>query len=253
MTKLFLITALAVCSIHFAQAQKDSVVKPAHIKKDWSKVDLSSRTNDHLVIQFGSDSWANRPDSIRTSGFSRHFNAYFMIDKPMKLTPRMSVAFGVGIGSSNVFLKNTLVDITGALNLNKMTFKNVDSTTHYKKYKVATVFAEVPVELRFMSNPANPAKSWHLALGVKVGTLLDAHTKGKEPVDKNGNVLPGQGKVVEKEKSKRFINGTRIATTFRAGYGHFSVYTAYQINGIIKDTYGPQINPFSLGICLSGL
>ena len=43
-------------------------------KKDWSKLDLSTRANDHFLIQYGDDAWPNVPDSINTSGFSRHFN-----------------------------------------------------------------------------------------------------------------------------------------------------------------------------------
>lgn len=254
MTKLFLVTALAALSFGSASAQDTTLPVPAkNTKRDWSKIDLSSRANDHFVVQFGSDNWAGKPDSIRTKGFSRHFNVYIMLDKPFKTDPRFSIAGGVGIGSSNIFFEKTTIDITGKVSPNKLLFKNADSSNHYKKYKLSTTYAEVPIELRYMSNPENSDKSWKLALGVKVGTMLDAHTKGKEPQDKSGNTLSGQGKVVEKEKSKRFFNGTRIASTVRIGYGHFSLYGAYQFTSLIKDGFGPQIKPYSIGICLSGL
>ena len=74
-------------------------------------LDLSNRAADHLMIQYGADSWTNRPDSIRTSGFSRHFNAYFMFDKPFKGNQKFSIAYGIGIGSSNMFFKGTNVDL----------------------------------------------------------------------------------------------------------------------------------------------
>jgi len=254
MTKLFLTTAIAALTISSASAQQvDSTKSTKKVKQDWSKIDLSNRTSDHFVIQFGADGWAQKPDSIRTKGFSRHFNMYFMIDKPFKTDPRFSMAFGVGIGTSNIFFDRTIIDITGKTSLTKMNFKNADSINHYKKYKLATAYAEIPVELRYVSNPANANKSWKLALGVKVGTMLDAHTKGKEPQDKNGNTLSGQGKVVEKEKSKRFFNSTRIATTLRVGRGHFSLYGAYQVNSLLTEGFGPQVKPWSIGICLSGL
>ena len=54
-------------------------------KADWSKLDLSSRPGDHFMIQYGSDMWLGKPDSVRTGGFSRHFNLYFMLDKPFSL------------------------------------------------------------------------------------------------------------------------------------------------------------------------
>ncbi|MEJ0104211.1 MAG: hypothetical protein WDO19_17325 [Bacteroidota bacterium] len=32
----------------------------------------------------------------------------------------------------------------------------------------------------------NPGKSWKIALGIKVGTLLNAHTKGKNMAEQPG-------------------------------------------------------------------
>ncbi len=253
MTKLFLATAFAAVSFSTLFAQDTLKVVAKKAKRDWSKIDLSGRANDHFVIQVGADGWAGRPDSIRTKGLSRHFNMYLMLDKPFKTDPRFSVGFGVGIGTSNIFFEKTVIDITGRVLSNTLQFKNADSSNHFKKYKLATAFAEIPVELRYMSNPENGNKSWKFALGVKVGTLLAAQTKGKEPQDKNDATLPGQGKVVIKEKSKRFFNSTRIASTLRVGYGHFTLYGAYQINSLIKDGVGPQIRPWSIGLCLSGL
>ena len=61
------------------------------------KIDLSNRAADHFMIQYGADSWTNRPDSVRTAGFSRHFNIYFMLDKPFKTNPKYSIAYGIGI------------------------------------------------------------------------------------------------------------------------------------------------------------
>lgn len=251
MTKLFWITVLTNLTISSASAQDSVTTKKT--KRDWSKLDLSGRANDHFLIQVGADGWAGKPDSIRTKGFSRHFNMYLMLDKPFKTDPRFSVGIGVGIGSSNIFFEKTTIDITGKESANKLLFKNADSTNRFKKYKLVTAYAEVPVELRYISNPDNSDGSWKMALGVKVGTMLDAHTKGKEPQDKSGNTLPGQGKVVEKEKSKRFFNSTRIAGTLRIGFGHFSLYGAYQITSLIKDGFGPQVKPWSIGLCLSGL
>jgi hypothetical protein len=74
-------------------------------------LDLSNRAADHFMIQYGADSWTNRPDSVRTGGFSRHFNFYFMFDKPFKTNPKAERRLWCGIGSSNMFFKNTRVDI----------------------------------------------------------------------------------------------------------------------------------------------
>jgi len=241
-------TLLALLGISFtilAMAQADST-----IKKESIKIDLSNRASDHFVIQYGADSWTNRPDSIRTGGFSRHFNVYFMLDKPFKTNPKWSVAFGVGIGSSNMFFKNTRVDIKSAGA--KLPFTAVDSTDHFKKYKATTIYAEAPVELRYYSNPADPGKSWKGAIGVKVGTLLKAFTKGKDYVNKSGASIYGPTYIV-KENSKKFFNGTMLAVTGRIGYGFISLDAGYQFNGVLKDGTGPSMNKFSVGITFSGL
>ncbi len=214
------------------------------------KIDLSNRAADHFMIQYGGDSWTNRPDSVRTGGFSRHFNFYFMLDKPFKTNPKFSVAYGIGIGSSNIFFKNTYVDIKALTP--RLPFTNLDSSNHYDKFKVTTIYAEIPVELRYYKDPANPGKSWKAALGVKVGTLLKSYTKGKNLVTKSGSSIFGPG-YISKESDKRFFNGTMLAVTGRVGYGIFSIDAGYQFNGVLKDGVGPSMNKFSIGITLSGL
>jgi len=231
--------------------QQAVVATPVMPKKDWSKVDLSSRAADHFMIQYGSDTWLNRPDSVRIgNGFSRHFNMYVMLDKPFKSNARFSVAFGLGIGSSHIFFNNTKVDIKA--NTARLPFTRVDSTDHYKKYKVTNVYAEIPVEVRYYSNPENPNKSWKAALGVKVGTLLKTHTKGKNLLTKNDFSIYGPT-YIQKESQKRFFNGTMLALTGRVGYGFISLDAGYQVLGVLKDGAGPVMNKFSFGITISGL
>ncbi len=244
MKKTLLLLLGASLSI-FSMAQTDTKTK-----RDWSKIDISSRSADHFMIQYGSDSWQGAPDSVRTSGFSRHFNFYFMFDKPFKTNPHFSVGLGLGIGTSNMFFKNTKVDIKSLTS--KLPFTNQDSTDHFKKSKLTTMYVEAPVELRYYANPANPNKSWKAALGVKVGTLLKAYTKGKNLVNKNGASIYGPTYIV-KEYDKRFIDGTMLAVTGRVGYGILSLDAGYQITGVLKDGAGPNMHKFSIGLTISGL
>jgi hypothetical protein len=202
------------------------------------------------MIQYGSDSWTNRPDSVRTGGFSRHFNLYFMFDQPFKTNQKLSLAYGIGIGSSNMFFNNTKVDVKS--NAARLPFTNVDSTDHFSKYKEVNNYAEIPVELRYYSNPANPNKSWKAAIGMKVGSLMKTYTKGKNLTTKNGISYYGPG-YIQKESDKRFFNGTMLAATGRIGYGLISLDLGYQFNGVLKDGVGPSMNKFSFGLTISGL
>src|SRR6218665_2187107 len=143
---------------------------------DKKKIDIN-KAGDHIMFQLGLNSLIGAPDSISShiKGFQRSANVYLMFNKPFKGNPKMSVAFGAGIGTSNLYFKNMLVDI-GSTN-SKLPFVDVDSAENYKKFKLATAFLEAPLELRYTAYPENPNKGLKLAVGVKVGTLLNAHTK----------------------------------------------------------------------------
>ena len=111
----------------------------------------------------------------------------------------MSVAFGVGVSTSNEYFEKMGVDIKATSA--KLPFINQDSLSHFKKYKLTTAYLEVPVELRFMADPYNDRKSLKFAIGAKVGTLVSVHTKGKTLQDKSGTTT---GAYIAKENSKRY-------------------------------------------------
>ena len=109
-------------------------------------------------------------------------------------------------------------------------------------------YLEVPVELRFSSKPASAG--WKIAIGGKVGTLINLHTKGKNLQDKNGKTI---NSYTIKENSKRYFTGTRLMGTARIGYGAVSLFGAYQINNILKDGAGPDMKLYQVGLSISGL
>jgi hypothetical protein len=243
--------ALALVLPLFAQDSTKATTAPAEKpkKRDWSKVNLSNRPNDHFMLQIGYNGWAQRPDTINMKGIPRSFNMYFMFDFPFKTNPRFSVGIGAGLGTDNMYLDKMTIDIAGR-NTTSLSFKNVADTNYFKKYKILTTYLEAPIELRFAANPANTNKSWKIAVGGKIGTLLAASTKGKNLMNKNGGTISSY---IEKEKSKRYFNGTRLSVTGRISKGVFGVYGSYQINNFIKDGFGPDIRPFQIGISISGL
>jgi Outer membrane protein beta-barrel domain len=236
----------AVLLVATASAQTDSTGKKK--KKDWSKVSINNRANDHFMVQVGYEGLASRPDSIKTTGFSRSLNFYLMMDFPFKSDPRFSAALGLGIGSASLKFDKQLPTINALTNT--LPFPNRADTTHFKKSKLVTSFLEVPVELRFISDPENSDASWKFAVGIKLGALLNVHTRGKTLVNAAGATL---NNYTDKISSKTFFNGTRLAGTARIGYGHVSLYGQYTITGLIKDGRGPSLHPYSIGLTFSGL
>lgn len=242
---LFLAVAFSLTSFLYSQETPSK-------KKDWSKVRLTNRANDHFMLQYGITNWTNKPDSINTKGFSRTFNFYIMIDMPFKTDPRFSVAFGPGVGVDNMFFEAT--NITTTNHLKSLEFQNLKDTNHFDKYKLVNAFLELPVELRFANNPENSNKSWKIAVGAKVGVQVSSHTKGKRWVDKNGSLISGfSEKYVRKDKDKYFFNGNRLVGMARIGYGNLSLFGTYQIGSLIKEGQGPQVRPYTIGLTLSGL
>ncbi len=241
--KLFVLFSITLT--FFASAQM-----PATVPKTNLLMDLSKRPADHLMIQYGVDIWTNRPDSVRTGGFSRHFNMYFMFDKPFKTNQKLSLGLGVGIGSSNMFFENTFVDLKS--NSVKLPFTKVDSANHFNKFKITSIYLELPIEIRYYSNPENPNKSWKAAIGLKGGFLLKGFSKGKDLQNKNGFSVYGPS-YISKEYDKDFFNPAMFAVTGRIGYGFISLDGGFQFNNVLRDGTGPNMNRMTVGLTFSGL
>ena len=234
---LFIVFALVTVTAASAQEKK-------------KKSNFMTRSGDHFMLQLSSDNWIGAPDSIssRFKGLSRGANIYVMLDKRFKNSPQWSVGFGLGVGTSNMYFNNMTVDLKSRTNT--LPFKKVDSVDHFKKYKLNTAFLEVPIELRFTLHPEKENKSIKAALGVKVGTLLSVHTKGKTLLDKNGASI---NTYTAKETGKGFINSTRLTGTARVGYANFSLFGSYQFNNIFKDGVAADMKLFQIGLTFSGL
>ena len=241
MKKIFsvVLSMLVVASI-FAQEQPKSESK--------KQFNLRNRANDHFLLQFGYMGWANIPDSIKTNGFPISVNMYFMFDFPFKSNQRLSVGIGAGVASDNIYFDKTYVGIKDPTPT--LRFVDQSDTTHFKKNKLTTAYLEAPLELRYSSNPETPNKTFKVALGIKAGLLVDARLKQKNLQTARGTTLI---EYVEKQSSKRFFNSSRFVGTVRVGYGVFSVFGTYQLNSLFKEGLGPNVQPYAIGLTLSGL
>lgn len=241
MRRRIVFTALIVFATCAVFAQTDTLTKrPPSV--------TLPRSNDHFMLQIGYTSWQGKPDSIKTGGLPRSINVYFLFDYPFKTNPHLSTAFGAGIATDNIYFDKTYIGIKD--NTAKLSFRDDSDTSHFKKYKLSTAYLEAPIELRYRSNPDDDSKSFKAAIGVKAGLLLNAHTKGKTLEDKNDNTLIAY---TLKENSKRYFNTNRISLMARVGYGHFSLFTSYQMTPLFKEGVAATIRPMTIGLNISGL
>ena len=219
-------------------------------KKDWSKVILDKkRPQDHFMVELAYDNWAGATDSMNIKGGNHSENFYFMYAWPFKSDARLSVAAGVGIGSSNIYFNQVQVMVAAYQN-QTLAFTSTAGGNHFKKFKLTTTYLEFPVELRFALDPEHMDHSWKFAIGAKVGLMLSAYTKGKTLVDPSGRTV---GNFTEKESSKQFFNTPELTPVLRVSKGVFGVFGQIHVNSLIKASAGPAVLPWSIGIGLSGL
>ncbi|NDF99075.1 MAG: hypothetical protein EB101_09165 [Chitinophagia bacterium] len=235
---IYLSLTLLLCTTVFGQDNATNK-KP--------KIDLSGRPNDHLMIQFGYAQWTGVPDTIAMGGFSKTINVYVMMDFPFKNNPKLSVGVGAGLGSDHIMFSKMNIGLKEGGN--KLPFTNVRDTNHFKKTKLATNYVEAPIELRYSANPQT-GKGLKVALGIKVGQLVNVHTRSAKLQNRNENLI---NDYVVKESSSRFINGTRLSGTLRVGVGRFTLFSSYQLTPVLRDGFGPAVRTLSTGIAISGL
>jgi len=206
--------------------------------------DNQASSKDYLNVSMHYDGLAGETESIKLKGFSRGMAAYVMMDFPIK-TSHFSFAAGAGFSSHNYFLNGQRFMMEGQENV---VFNNLLSpdSENYKKMKLSVNYLEVPVELRFFSNKNNRNIGFKASVGMKVGYLIDAHTK--EKVQMNGQL------VTQKFKGGNdLFNQWRFAPTVRLGWGNFSVYGQYNVSQLFAPGTGPEVFPYSIGISISGL
>ncbi len=208
--------------------------------REGERPELEKPARDFLLLQITHEGWAGAPDSLNIGGLGRGFNAYLCYDFPIK-NSHFSFAAGLGVGTANIYFQDREIRLDDTSSLQQVIF--LPEQKEYKKYKLSTAYVEAPFELRFYGNRLNRNKGFKAALGLRVGNLIGAHTKGKEE----------GSKIVYKVNTRRHMENWRFAGTLRLGWGNFSLLGTYNLNGMFKEGQGPELTPYSLGICISGL
>ncbi len=233
---LFLVTLL--CTVlspaSFAQTTQAPTTAISEVQKP---------SRDFIMLQFTHEAWANKPDSVKTGGIGRGFNGYVCYDFPIK-NSNFSFAAGAGIGSANIYLDDQMIGLrdTGARGAS-VSF--LPESPDYKKYKINTTYLEAPFELRYFGNRENRNKGFKAAIGMRAGLLVGAHTKSVREVE--------GVKTVEKVNTKRYLDKYRFSATARVGWGNFTLFGSYNLNAMFTEGRGPDIVPYSIGLCVTGL
>jgi hypothetical protein len=199
---------------------------------------------DLLMLQLNYNTWLQKPDTVRTRTFGYSFNGYFCYDFPIK-NSKLSFATGLGISTSVVYLNQQTLANRDTAEPYASEARFVADTAHFKHYKLVATYLSAPFELRYFSDMNNRNKGFKAAIGLKIGTLLGADSKGLTSIDGTNVKL--------KTDTKRYMSPWDFAATMRVGFGNFSLFASYNLTNYFKQNEGPTITPAAVGICLTGL
>jgi hypothetical protein len=234
---VFFVLFVAFSSTVFAQEQ----VSPVEKKK--------GRPN--LPGTFAIDLGFNLPtekEGFNTNVFgSRTLNIYYYFDHQLG-NSKFSVHPGIGFGLERYKFNNDKTlgyDADDSLQM-VLVSTVLPGASSIKKTGLITNYIDVPLELRFNSNPNDLGRSFKISLGFKFGVLYDSFTKIKYREDSETKKI--------KDKQNYNLNPIRYGVLFRVGAGPFSAFANYTLSPLFKDGEGPnkaKINNFTVGLTLA--
>ncbi len=236
----FFVLFTVLCSTAFAQVD----TKPTE------KIKGRPTIPGTFAIDFGLN-FPTEEQGFNTNAFgSRTLNLYYYYDYQIG-NSNFSVHPGIGFGLERYKFNNdkTLGYIAGTDNdtLKMVPVSDVLPTaSSLKKTALITNYIDIPLEVRFSSNPDDPGRSFKVSLGFKFGVLYDSFTKIKYRED-------GETKKL-KDNQNYNLNPIRYGVLFRVGAGSFSAYANYTLSPLFKDGKGPdgaEINNFTVGLTLA--
>jgi hypothetical protein len=235
---LFFIAFLILSLPSAAQETEAEPVTPQRVEKGLPNIPGT------FVLEFGFNQPFGEPDAF-DFGFwgSRTFNLYYFYEMRIAKS-KFSVHPGVGFSFERYKLNNDYTLANGADGT--ILVPAADNYPNVKKSMVVTNFIDVPIEFRFSTNPNDPGRSFHVAIGGRVGYLYDSFNKIKYRSDGDTKKL--------KDKQNFFLNDFRYGAFFKVGVGNFTIFSYYNFTPVFQEDKGPEqtdMKNFTIGISLS--
>lgn len=192
-----------------------------------------------MGVDVFNDMVMDAPADIKFRGFNPGANIYAMRNFPLGKS-NFAFAAGIGLGMHNLYSNSTLQDTSGISFFSKMPDKTTDGKDlSYKKSKLSLTYLDVPAELRFKTE-----SGFRIAIGIKVGYLINAHTKYK------GDDFEDGSKTKIKISSLPNMQSWRFGPNMQIGYKWVNLTAFYSLSKVFEENLGPQIYPISLGLSL---
>lgn len=202
-----------------------------------------------FVLELGINSALDAPERFDAAIWgSRTLNIYYTYELQL-FKSKISLVPGIGFSLERFKFKNgATLGYSG--DSVKLLLPSETPITGERKSQLITNFIDIPVELRFTSNPDDPNRAFKVAVGGRVGYLYDAFTKMKYKAD-------GETKQL-KDKQNFNLNRFRYGVYGKLGLGNFSLFGYYNLTPLFKEGEGLYengvVNDFqtvTVGISLS--
>ena len=262
------LTAEASSTSSISKIVGDDISKKENNKRDSTTLRIGKR--QYEIISKNRDS--NDTLKKRTSNDFHHWNGFLMgvngwlsngsFDMPkgqeyMDLNYGKSLNFQLNPCEKNFHLYKNYINLVVGLGFewNQYEFSNKTKLTAdnsytsgtidtsglftYKKNRLRTIFANVPVLLEFNTSK-NHRKSFHIAFGAVVGYKLGSRTR--QILEQNHTDIT----LIRKDDYN--INPFRVNAHASIGYHNFTVFADYSLTPLFRNNKGPQLYPFTVGI-----
>jgi hypothetical protein len=230
-------------AIPFTAYSQSTETKPAYARPDIPGT---------FTVELGLNRTLDGPDNFDLGLFgSRTINLYYQYEFRI-MKSRMSFVPGIGLSLERYKFRNGAILSYPADNRDSVILLPVaeHQIRTLRKSQLITNYVDVPLELRYTSNPDDPNRSFKVSIGGRIGYMYDAFTKIKYKDD-------GEMKQL-KDKQNFQLNRLRYGVSFKVGFGNFSLFGYYNLSPLFKEgkafhNMGQPVdfNTFTTGISLS--
>lgn len=147
------------------------------------------------------------------------------------------LATGLGIEWNNYIFMNNIRLTSDSAKI----YGYTDSFVKFDKSKLGLTYINLPILFQINTN-ADPKKAFHLSFGLIVSYNIRAKTKLVYDIHDKTNK--------DRVLGDYHVNPIRYGLTARVGYANFKVFANYNLNSLFVKDEGPDLYPFTVGICI---
>ncbi|MGY6557835.1 MAG: porin family protein [Nitritalea sp.] len=255
MKKVALVTLFCML-LGVVNAQESTQSEENTVKKTRERTPVGGRPDlkGDLFIDFGFNLLNNRPAELNTRFFaSRTLNVSYQYPIPI-FGERSGFSFnpGIGIGSDRMGLRADSTFVADpVLGPGSSAFASIrglyGDDIQIRRNNFVANYLDIPLEFRYHFNKSDYSRSFKIAVGAKVGLLMNAHTKVAY-TDPDGN------RRQIKDRQSYGLNPIRYGVYTRIAFPGFNFWGYYGLNNIWKEGRGPlntEANQINFGISVA--